>query len=218
LLALCLRGGGKEEFEHKIFVANLPRTLDDKGLKEAFSEFGKIKSAKVLQPQPPRGPTDRDEGAGAPGTDTQRALLQVMLDIETGQSRRMGYVTFEEGRSVDEAVEEMHETAPPCPPRARQQARGLWAQRGGECAGAGRRSSVQRGRTGGLRSARSCSCPKRSRRSRRGKTGRRRGGVGWGRVRQRRQRRQRCRGPVRTAAAGRRIKGRAAADALIRRE
>ena len=35
---------------------------------------------------------------------------QVLKDIETGQSRRMGYVTFEDGRSLTEAIEEMHET------------------------------------------------------------------------------------------------------------
>jgi hypothetical protein len=37
-------------------------------------------------------------------------LAQVLKDIETGQSRRMGYVTFEDGRSLTEAIEEMHET------------------------------------------------------------------------------------------------------------
>ena len=34
----------------------------------------------------------------------------MLKDIETGQSRRMGYVTFEDGRSLTEAIEEMHET------------------------------------------------------------------------------------------------------------
>merc|ERR1712216_328052 len=81
-LCLRLRGSGSKELkiEHRAFVANLPRTLTDKGLREAFSEFGKIKEARVLK------------------------------DIETGQSRRMGYVTFEDGLSLTEAIEEMHET------------------------------------------------------------------------------------------------------------
>lgn len=45
-----------------------------------------------------------------PETANTHACWQVLLDIETGQSRRMGYVTFEDGRSLTEAVEEMHET------------------------------------------------------------------------------------------------------------
>ena len=46
--SLRLRGGAKElKIEHKAFVANLPRTLTDKGLREAFEEFGKVKTARV---------------------------------------------------------------------------------------------------------------------------------------------------------------------------
>jgi hypothetical protein len=45
---LRLRGGGKElKIQHRAFVANLPRTLTDKGLREAFEEFGKVKEARV---------------------------------------------------------------------------------------------------------------------------------------------------------------------------
>ena len=47
-----LRGGGKLEYINKIFVSNLPKTIDDKGLENAFEEFGKIKSAKVRFPSP----------------------------------------------------------------------------------------------------------------------------------------------------------------------
>merc|ERR1712216_1053047 len=65
--SLRLRGGAQElKIEHRAFVANLPKTITDKGLREAFAPFGKIKQARVLK------------------------------DIETGQSRRMGYVTFED--------------------------------------------------------------------------------------------------------------------------
>ncbi|EKX38105.1 hypothetical protein GUITHDRAFT_40840, partial [Guillardia theta CCMP2712] len=66
------------EVEHRLFVANLPKTLNDEGLKKAFEPFGKVLEAKV------------------------------MLDIETGMSRRMGYVKYADGRSVLEAIEEMH--------------------------------------------------------------------------------------------------------------
>ena len=45
---LHLRGGGKElKIEHRAFVANLPRTLTNEGLREAFAEFGKVKEARV---------------------------------------------------------------------------------------------------------------------------------------------------------------------------
>jgi len=48
---LRLRGGGRDiKIEHRAFVANLPRTLTDKGLREAFEEFGKIKEARVSAP------------------------------------------------------------------------------------------------------------------------------------------------------------------------
>ena len=78
--SLRLRGGAQElKIEHRAFVANLPKTITDKGLREAFAPFGKIKQARVLK------------------------------DIETGQSRRMGYVTFEDGHALTEAIEDMHE-------------------------------------------------------------------------------------------------------------
>ena len=38
----------------------------------------------------------------------------MLKDIETGQSRRMGYVTFEDGRALTEAIEEMHEAVCCC--------------------------------------------------------------------------------------------------------
>lgn len=40
--------------------------------------------------------------------------VQVLKDIETGQSRRMGYVTFEDGRALTEAIEEMHDAVCCC--------------------------------------------------------------------------------------------------------
>ena len=97
--AIRLRGGGGErkfEVEHRLFVANLPKTLNDEGLKKAFEPFGKVLEAKVH--------TYQDQTRGI------LRVLQVMLDIETGMSRRMGYVKYADGRSVLEAIEEMHDT------------------------------------------------------------------------------------------------------------
>ena len=87
-----LRGGGQSEnkskaakprntpTENRLFISNLPRTLDDEGLLQAFERFGTVEEARVMR------------------------------DIETGQSRRMGYISFKEPRAVNEAIDEMHET------------------------------------------------------------------------------------------------------------
>ncbi len=66
--------------ENRLFISNLPRTLDDEGLLQAFERFGTVEEARVMR------------------------------DIETGQSRRMGYISFKESRAVNEAIDEMHET------------------------------------------------------------------------------------------------------------
>ncbi len=88
-----LRGGGGQSenksktakprntpTENRLFISNLPRTLDDEGLLRAFERFGTVEEARVMR------------------------------DIETGQSRRMGYISFKESRAVNEAIDEMHET------------------------------------------------------------------------------------------------------------
>ena len=66
--------------ENRLFISNLPRTLDDEGLLRAFERFGTVEEARVMR------------------------------DIETGQSRRMGYISFKESGAVNEAIDEMHET------------------------------------------------------------------------------------------------------------
>ena len=46
-----------------------------------------------------------------------RISFQVIRDIETGLSRRMGYVSFKEKPAVQAAIDEMHETVSlRCPP------------------------------------------------------------------------------------------------------
>ena len=50
--AAGLRGGAPDaanplKIEHRAFVANLPRTLTNEGLRSAFEEFGKVKEARV---------------------------------------------------------------------------------------------------------------------------------------------------------------------------
>ena len=64
----------------KIFVGNLSWDTDDQSLFQAFSRFGAIVEAKVI--------TDRN----------------------TGRSRGFGFVTFEEERSAEEAIEEMEDS------------------------------------------------------------------------------------------------------------
>jgi len=65
--------------EHRLFISNLPATLKEEDLKAEFKEFGKLTECRIL------------------------------LDIETGQSRRMGYVGYTTGKAADKAIEEMHE-------------------------------------------------------------------------------------------------------------
>jgi RNA recognition motif-containing protein len=135
-------GGGdtaKElKIQHRAFVANLPRTLTSAGLREAFEEFGKVKEARVrtLTGRPDRARSPPLNACQSftmrPHSESRVARIaaclrhvparsrlpagcwQVLKDIETGQSRRMGYVTFEDGRALTEAIEEMHETVCRC--------------------------------------------------------------------------------------------------------
>lgn len=77
---LALRGGSSTiPKEHRLFVSNLPASLKEDDLKKAFAQFGKLTECKIL------------------------------IDMETGQSRRMGYVAFASAKSAMEAVEEMDE-------------------------------------------------------------------------------------------------------------
>ena len=65
---------------NKIFVGGLSWNTDDQGLRDAFVKFGEVDDARVI--------TDRD----------------------TGRSRGFGFVTFNDGDSVNKAIEEMDGT------------------------------------------------------------------------------------------------------------
>ncbi len=63
----------------KIFVGNLPFSVDSRKLEEEFAKFGKVVSAKVI------------------------------LDKNSGRSRGYGFVEFEEEGSAQAAVTGMNE-------------------------------------------------------------------------------------------------------------
>lgn len=62
----------------KLFVGSLSWNTDDNGLRAAFERFGDVLDAKVI--------TDR----------------------ETGRSRGFGFVTFADGNSADDAMQQMN--------------------------------------------------------------------------------------------------------------
>ncbi len=61
----------------RIFVGNLPFTVDEKRLNDEFSRFGKVESAKIV------------------------------LDKRTGKSRGYGFVEFSDQAGGDEAIQKM---------------------------------------------------------------------------------------------------------------
>ena len=63
----------------KIFVGNLPFSVDDDKLQEAFTSFGEILSAKVI------------------------------IDRNSGRSKGFGFVEFAEASSAQAAIDGMHE-------------------------------------------------------------------------------------------------------------
>lgn len=63
----------------KIFVGNLPWSVDDNKLKEIFSEMGEIEEAVVIK------------------------------DRYSGRSKGFGFVTFKEDASAEKAISEMNE-------------------------------------------------------------------------------------------------------------
>lgn len=67
----------KSEMSKKLFVGGLAWATTDQSLHDAFSAFGEVAEAKVI--------TDR----------------------ETGRSRGFGFVTFNDGKAADQAVEKM---------------------------------------------------------------------------------------------------------------
>ncbi|KAL5715022.1 Glycine-rich RNA-binding protein rz1a [Ranunculus cassubicifolius] len=64
--------------EYRCFIGGLSWSTSDRGLKEAFQKFGHLVEAKVV------------------------------LDRMSGRSRGFGFVTFDEKKSMDEAIEEMN--------------------------------------------------------------------------------------------------------------
>ncbi len=61
----------------RLFVGGLAWATDDEGLRAAFEVFGAVTDAKVIQ------------------------------DRETGRSRGFGFVTFEDGEAMNEAMQKM---------------------------------------------------------------------------------------------------------------
>jgi len=66
------------ESEYRCFVGGLAWSTTDRGLKDAFSKFGRLTEAKVV------------------------------LDRFTGRSRGFGFVTFDEKKAMEEAMEDMN--------------------------------------------------------------------------------------------------------------
>ena len=62
----------------KLFVGSLSWNIDDDGLRSAFSKYGNVTDAKVIN------------------------------DRETGRSRGFGFVTMENGDEADEAMEALN--------------------------------------------------------------------------------------------------------------
>ncbi len=63
----------------KIYVGNLPFTVDDNGLKELFSSYGEIEEATVIS------------------------------DKFSGRSKGFGFVTFKDEESAKKAISEMND-------------------------------------------------------------------------------------------------------------
>ncbi len=63
----------------KIFVGNLPFSVDNNRLQQEFSQFGKVESAKII------------------------------MDRNSGRSRGYGFVEFAEKSGADAAIEKMND-------------------------------------------------------------------------------------------------------------
>lgn len=63
----------------KVYVGNLPFTVDDEKLKELFSVYGEVEEASVIQ------------------------------DKFSGRSKGFGFVTFKDEKSAKKAISEMNE-------------------------------------------------------------------------------------------------------------
>lgn len=68
-----------EDMQNRIYVGNLPYTIDAEGLKSLFSEFGEVSDARVI--------THRD----------------------SGRSKGFGFVEFANEEDAKKAIDAMHE-------------------------------------------------------------------------------------------------------------
>lgn len=66
-----------EETKNKLYVGNLPFSVDSEGLKKLFADFGEISEAVVISYK------------------------------DTGRSKGFGFVTFEDEKAAEKAVKEM---------------------------------------------------------------------------------------------------------------
>ncbi|KAF4350755.1 hypothetical protein F8388_018978 [Cannabis sativa] len=67
-----------EELEYRCFIGGLSWSTSDRGLKDAFDKYGKLVEAKVV------------------------------VDKFSGRSRGFGFVTFDDKKAMDEAIEAMN--------------------------------------------------------------------------------------------------------------
>lgn len=67
-----------DDVEYRCFIGNLSWSTSDRGLKDAFEKFGNLVEAKVV------------------------------VDKFSGRSRGFGFVTFDEKKAMEEAIEEMN--------------------------------------------------------------------------------------------------------------
>ncbi|TQD86209.1 hypothetical protein C1H46_028226 [Malus baccata] len=67
-----------EELEYRCFIGGLAWSTSDRSLREAFEKFGKLVEAKVV------------------------------VDKFSGRSRGFGFVTFDDKKAMEEAIEEMN--------------------------------------------------------------------------------------------------------------
>ncbi|KAK9287554.1 hypothetical protein L1049_015975 [Liquidambar formosana] len=67
-----------EEVEYRCFIGGLSWSMSDRGLKDAFEKFGHLIEAKVV------------------------------VDKFSGRSRGFGFVTFDEKKAMEDAIEEMN--------------------------------------------------------------------------------------------------------------
>ncbi|EPS72946.1 hypothetical protein M569_01808 [Genlisea aurea] len=98
-----------QEDEYRCFVGNLSWSTSDRNLKEAFEKFGHLVDAKLW--------IARTWGfvLSVPCQklinvlwDWQEKMCNVVLDKYSGRSRGFGFVTYEDEKALEEAIEKMN--------------------------------------------------------------------------------------------------------------